>query len=1379
MVTTLERLSEISISPPYWGIHTSLYSSLPPEAISQLERAIWLKISGLAGEARTTFENELKPFAKVPVVVIEHADFELEAGKWGRAWRILNSRLAQLRDANENLEAPEHRLMALTWAMLGTRHRGDVQSSAQEIERTQHWLAEVPVADYTDIQASCIRRYTIASLFTRLYSGYKNSKAEHIPAHNRADDSGAKMPWGGLQLLRRSLTQRGMFNEANALFRVELNRTSPEDRGAVVEEFLEAVASIPTSRGRDFIEAAVRLQWATTHILLQQPASALEEFDKSVAAFQRFCNDFGIKYKEATPHMQAIEYERLSCIDDPMSRLEQTEELATRMEAIDGTKTGLCLSAAADLARAYYEATAIESFSTTYFDLHRRLETYDQMVSEDICDLVHHHVNLISVTILRLVDRQRALEWVDAFFKEYPFFDAPAVRALLCRSKASLLRSLRRLSAAHEANEEASQLEASGPSIGKWMHTRQGEGEDEEEPFYWSWQDAIGDEGKTQEMAIQLVLKWLLDDIAVGNPALEEFRGVTEAGLKDIVFAKAVEIDGLAEGLYSRLCTWLGNPPERQRNRRLFCLVMLRHGRQMHLSTHKLWDSRLSELHHLLELEKGLPQTIRDNFPDSKGSWLGQMAFMYMAPFDDLADLTSANSGERLSSAETYNDLALDEYLLRGDMGQVALHQRSGAQICMLKIIRLRQLARQSSSANDAKCKTADNGPNGINDDDAFLPDDSVAEIRKLRARGIKQAKKADGIFSQSELHASSSSGLEGITHRQNITAFHASAFTVYTAIKLLLAAPGQPSGKTIKAVWRWVQKYKARSLARTIGVRIIDPPELLSKIEASPDAARGYEEMRAMEQRINESVGTAKFNLRRQLDTHLRAMREKQDLMRQLIDLREAQPFDLSDVASIEAQSGTDIVLVDWFHLPAYITGDVDRLLLFTVKSRSKPTMDVLTTRVEDVIAWQETYLTSGNLKHSPEARKEFDTKLGGLVAPLARHVKRSELVVLCPSSHLHRLPLHALAIGKYSALIHRNPVVYTHSQSLLRSCFAATGLARPSPAPINAQFISGIAKSESERYQAGRDSIMKLAHRFSSSPRIDKRASKKGFLRRVGKSRLLHLHTHCNWNSMNPLDHEVEFPMVNSLPERQRPVESMTAREFFDIQVLPGTHVNLIVCGGGVMDVRLGDEVMGLVPALMCSGASSTISTLWSISDTHGARFEREFFDSFLKQSVSRKLQHLPGTDNDTSEASSSRLGCLVDLAKAMQLASKDVDEYGDPRSLYEWAGYVLHGCWQFPLSEGDINALQPTLKRKGTPNFSNYGATFRFISVDAANSTFIATFPISALARMLGLVSEPLKDPFPNTLPILTTAQQKAARAIKVINYNHSGSLNEPRA
>lgn len=142
----------IMASYPYWGIHTSLYRSLPVESIRSIERAIWLKMTGRANDARAVFDHELKSSTKFPVVTIEYADLELEAGRWGRAWRMLDSALANATEANDDLDAPEYRLMALTRAMLGTRHRGDLVSSVQEIKRSHSWLLNVPVAEYTDIQ---------------------------------------------------------------------------------------------------------------------------------------------------------------------------------------------------------------------------------------------------------------------------------------------------------------------------------------------------------------------------------------------------------------------------------------------------------------------------------------------------------------------------------------------------------------------------------------------------------------------------------------------------------------------------------------------------------------------------------------------------------------------------------------------------------------------------------------------------------------------------------------------------------------------------------------------------------------------------------------------------------------------------------------------------------------------------------------------------------------------------------------------------------------------------------------------------------------------------------------------------------------------------
>ncbi|KFY83696.1 hypothetical protein V498_07884 [Pseudogymnoascus sp. VKM F-4517 (FW-2822)] len=999
------------------GIHTSLYSSLPQEAVQFLEKAIWFKMVGRTDDARAIFGDELKRFEKTPVVAIEHAELEFEAGKWGRAWRILHSRLIDLRKSHEDLDSPEHRLILLTWAMLGTRHRGDLASSAREIERTQVWLGNVPVSDYSDIQASCIRRYVIAYLFTMLYNGYKNTEAEHLPAHDRLDSSGSKIPWGGLRQLRRSLTERGMFNEANALFRVEVNRTPPEHRRLILEEFLREVASLSSYRGKEFVEAAVRLQWASTHVQLQATSSAVEEFSKSELAFSRFCDRFDITDKSLTPHMQALEYERLSCIEGPVNKLKSAEELANRFEAIDGFKTGLCLSTAAELALDFYKAKSLEVFRVKYFSLQTRLETYDVDVSEDICDLVHHHVELSSATLGGLVDRQNALEWIDGFFTQYPHFSAPVVLALLYRSKESLLKGLRRIEEARLAGQKATEMEAFEPSLGKWLHTgqtypalplrsttdsadphSQDEEEDESQPFYWSWRDVIGDEIQIQERVIQLVLTWLDDEIAAENPALKQFKGITAHELKELVFTEPKMVDASKEERYSQICTWLGEPPRGERNRRLFCLLMLRDARQTHLENKKLWELRLAELGHLLELEKRLPRVIRQNFRRSKGSWLAAMALTHLACLESVSDFTDEKSMARLLDAETYNEFALDELRQQNDQARVAIHQRSGAQICMLKITRLKQLSQQAASVvGSSTGKTVFSSPDAHG---MILPAESVEEIMKLRVNGIDKAKEADAIFSQGELHASRSAGLDGITNRQNLTAFYGSAYTVHKAISLLLAEPGKPTAETIKSAWQWVQKYKARSLARTIGVRIFDPPELINKIMASPETASLYQEMLAMQKKIEEATPTARFDLRRQLDAHLQFMKANHDLLRQLIDLREATPFELSDIASIEAQCGTQVVLADWFYLPGYVVGETGKLLLFTANGRSETTMDLLTTTLEDVTAWQKAYLNpteyidyqEENLDKD-EAREAFDKMLGGLVAPLAHHTKAGKL--------------------------------------------------------------------------------------------------------------------------------------------------------------------------------------------------------------------------------------------------------------------------------------------------------------------------------------------------------------------------------------------------
>ncbi|OBT46348.1 hypothetical protein VE00_02777 [Pseudogymnoascus sp. WSF 3629] len=1353
--------------PAYRGLYTSLYDSLSAEAVKDVERAIWFKMTGRPDKGRAIFDNDLMAFGNFPVVVIERADLEFETGRWGAAWRILDSKLRELKEANADLDLPEHRLMALTSAMLGARHRGDLASAACEIERTQHWLRDVPVADYTDIQASCIRRYVIAYLFAMLSSNYQNPSIELIPIDTVEEGSSEqKIPWAGLGQLRRCLTTRGMFYEANAVFRVELNRTPLGDRERVVEEFLSAVVEIPTSHGREFIEASVRLQWGTTYVLLQALPRAVEEMARSEAAFKMYCDEFGITNRAITPHLQALTYERLSLLQDPIDKLEKAQQLAIDLEEVQSAKTGMCLSTAADLAKSLYQYTAETGYLDTFFSVQERLEKYDETESEDLCDLVLHRNYLSSLTLNHLVDRQKSLEWIQGFFQKYDYFTSPAELSSLFRRQALLLRGLRKMDEGKLADEKADVLDASRPLPGKWLHMGalnrnlpvanggddspgyDSEDEGADLPFYASWEVVLGDFDKTKETAVKLILDWSLEDIITGHLAIEDFRKMvndpelqitsvegaeraadierlrgSEAGkIASFIFTTDASPETPQEESYNCICDWLTRFPKGQRDKRLFCLLTVREARQLHFSDMHFWDLRVRELNHLLELYPKLPRQILEFSSFSKGSWLAALTLTYTAQLDYISDFRDQKTIELLSTAERYNDAALEELRQRYHPVQVAIQQRTGARICMLHILRLKQLSQTDSPG--AGIESGEQKTDIDNSTDAHVsvaPVDTFADINTIRTIGLDKIKESDKIYTESELHASWNDGLHGINDRQSISAFHASSFTIYTAINLLLAEPGGASKDTIAEIWKWVQKYKARSLARTIGIHASDPPGLVSQIMASEKARPVYEEMLRLDRQIKEAKPSERFYLRRQRDAHQNIMKEI-GLLRQLTDLREGTPFDNSDIAAINAQVGAPIVLIDWFYLPPFLVGETGRLLLFTAKADSHPTMDTLTTTMEDIQTWQKTYLTPEKWKEDREemlrgqdARTAFDKMLGGLVAPLADRTKADEILVLCPSTTLHRLPLHALSITTsdptdssqfgLEGLIHRNPVVYIHSHSLLRSSFSATEHARYSPISMNPQFLSGILASEALYYDkkthrqfdftAGRESIERLAEWFNTKPMMDKTASKEDFIGVVTKSRLLHLHTHCNWDFSDPLDHHVELPSPNGASEPGlRQVTKLTTREVFDIRVLPGTHVNVIACQGGVIEVKPGDEVMGLIPALLYSGASSTVSTLWSIGDVDGADFAFHFFDSFLQQCVNQGN----GREGSGEQKEGDRLpnmperglGCIVDIARAVRTAVTKMDS-GQNKPLYHWAGYILHGFWQYPLSKEDTEWLQ----------------------------------------------------------------------------------------
>jgi CHAT domain-containing protein len=1142
-----------------------------------------------------------------------------------------------------------------------------------------------------------------------------------------------------------------MFNEANALFRVEINRTPLGDRAPVFEEFLSQIAAIPASLDRYYMESSVRIQWSTSYIQIGDVAHAVEEMVGAETAFGRWCEENNILDTWNVPQFHALVSAKLSLIGDDIAKLRLAEEIIeVLVKNIESSKMGEILSTASESASALFQATGENRYLEKFFALHERLEKYDEDVSEDFCDLVIHRNYLISLTSTNLVDRQKSLEWIEGFLERYPHFQSPAELESLHRRRSILLRGLQRIEASEEAEAKANEFKELGPSLGNWLHmklattpdshsaasksTRYDDEDEEGEVFFQAWTAVAGDQEKIVSTAIGMLRRWASEDLSTGlitSHMYHNLMGDTgqcdHTGSESMLCAQVQhEEDESSELLqvlippdqtmsdnynprWCLLVDWLSNPPKGQRMKRLFCLFMLREARQYNYSDKHLWKLRIQELEQILDFHSRLPPSLHEVTRSQRSAWLAALASTYMAQLEGAPDLSDPSVYTLLLAADEYCDMAIKELRSHHQPGPFLMQQRLGAQICLLKISRLEERVKNGLE------KTYTSNPGGLQGSEVTSDDiDSIEslerEMQALRTLGLQKVQESERISTASELEASWANGLDGVRERQRVLEFQASFWTVHNAIHLLLKEQ-KLTDATITAIWSWVQKYKARSLARTIGSRSDIPPGMLSQILASPAARCLYNEMLVLNKKIDAAPSNARFELRRQLDKTRLQMKED-PILRRLIDLREGSPLDVSDIEAMVRHAGRSLVLVDWFYLPPYPDNGLGRLLLFTLKAGSSPTMDILTTNIEDVHAWQEEFLDPQKLCLQG-TRREFNKTLAGLVAPLRNRSKANEVLVFCPSTTLHRLPLHALHLqdplvetsDDYGQpLIHRNPVIYIHSLSLLRSSFSAAEHAQHLPRKINPQFLSGISEADATaivdgrqtNYTAGRNSIKELARMCDTIPRIDKSASKEVFMEAVTQSRLLHLHTHCNWQYSDPLDHHVEFPNVKG-PQRSEhdPDLKLTAKEIFATRLVPGTHVNLIACQGGLLQVKMGDEVMGLVPAFLYSGATSTISTLWSIADRDGARFSKHLFESIFDQ-CEEQTELQSDFLGEAAKAPSDRLYtkdvCLIDLAMAIQEAVIEMDpNWHEP--LYHWAGFVLHGYWMFSVLPMDAKQLGRT--------------------------------------------------------------------------------------
>jgi hypothetical protein len=162
-----------------------------------------------------------------------------------------------------------------------------------------------------------------------------------------------------------------------------------------------------------------------------------------------------------------------------------------------------------------------------------------------------------------------------------------------------------------------------------------------------------------------------------------------------------------------------------------------------------------------------------------------------------------------------------------------------------------------------------------------------------------------------------------------------------------------------------------------------------------------------------------------------------------------------------------------------------------------------------------------------------------------------------------------------------------------------------------------------------------------------------------------------------------------------------AFTIEDVFNTPVT-ASLVTLLACGSAEQEIRTGDEPMGLLTALLCSGANSVVGTMWPVDPRTGVAFAEGFYKRLTRlftpeeANISGVRKGVPdgeaGEEGEgrSEEAHRKRRRRLVDLAVVLQetvVELKRSRRVGfDTANVVDWGAFTLNGAWLLDvLDEG----------------------------------------------------------------------------------------------
>jgi CHAT domain-containing protein len=403
----------------------------------------------------------------------------------------------------------------------------------------------------------------------------------------------------------------------------------------------------------------------------------------------------------------------------------------------------------------------------------------------------------------------------------------------------------------------------------------------------------------------------------------------------------------------------------------------------------------------------------------------------------------------------------------------------------------------------------------------------------------------------------------------------------------------------------------------------------------------------------------------------------------------QETEDLSLRSLEEIAIDSGSDVVFVEWIG-PLRSSLKMQPFQIVVSHQGGPPRAQLINlpwAEVESIIK-QFSDFDEENLVDD-EALQVL-RKLDPLVEYLSQTTSPGQVLVLCPFAGMNSLPLHALQVDG-QLLIRRNPIVYTSSMTVLNVAFLKRKAYEEKA--VSSQRRLKAAVFGAPPNQAGQEALQAVARKFSSPACTDGEFTASNFCTAIHDGvDVLHFHGHGTHNREDPKANGLIFHNHSHLTLCQvfdlssTTTTTTTTNTTSDSQVPSPFHATLLACESGTSQRDLyTNDIIGLVPAFLYAGASSTLSALWSFSDADAALFSHAFYQAFdgLLFDAGNRSDNGDGNGNSKMTMSGGR-DQRVDLARATQRAILAIMR--QKPELYHWGPFVLNGYWMFGVGGRD---------------------------------------------------------------------------------------------